>query len=100
VSGALLHGAAWRGRGSFISILAWLVFGLASGFIGRKVIASDGLGLQDALTLGVSGALLGGLLFSLFDATGITAANPWGIVLAVVGSAALLGASQLFWRRN
>ena len=48
-----------------MSILAWLVLGLISGFVGSKIVNKRGEGLILDIALGVVGAMVGGYLFSL-----------------------------------
>lgn len=75
-----------------MSILAWLFLGLISGFIGSKIIGSDGGNILVDIVVGMLGAFLGGFLFNLFGAHGITGFNLWSIVVAIVGSVVLLTA--------
>jgi uncharacterized membrane protein YeaQ/YmgE (transglycosylase-associated protein family) len=56
-----------------MSILAWIVLGLIAGFIGSKLVNKTGEGVILDIVLGVVGALVGGYLFSIFGAHGVTA---------------------------
>jgi uncharacterized membrane protein YeaQ/YmgE (transglycosylase-associated protein family) len=73
-----------------MSIFAWLVLGLISGFIGSKIVNGRGEGFFGDIIVGVVGALLGGFLFTHFGAQGVTGLNLWSILVAVAGSVALL----------
>ncbi len=75
-----------------MSILAWLVLGLVSGFIGSKVVNRTGSGLVGDIVLGIVGALVGGFIFNLFGASGVTGLNPYSLIVAVIGSVVVLGA--------
>ena len=75
-----------------MSILAWLVLGLVSGFIGSKVVNRTGSGLVGDILLGIVGAFVGGFIFNLFGASGVTGLNPYSLIVAVIGSVAVLGA--------
>ena len=75
-----------------MSILAWLVLGLVSGFIGSKVVNRTGSGLVGDIALGIVGALVGGFIFNLFGASGVTGLNPYSLIVAVIGSVVVLGA--------
>jgi uncharacterized membrane protein YeaQ/YmgE (transglycosylase-associated protein family) len=73
-----------------MSILSWIVLGLIAGFIGSKIVDSQGQGLWLNLVLGIVGAIVGGFLFSVFGATGITGFNIWSLIVAVIGSVVVL----------
>lgn len=73
-----------------MSIIAWLVLGLISGFIGSKIVDKHGAGLLGNIVVGIVGAFVGGYLFQLFGSRGVTGLNLWSIVVAVAGSVALL----------
>ncbi len=75
-----------------MSILAWLVLGLVSGFIGSKVVNRTGSGLVGDIVLGIVGAFVGGFIFNLFGASGVTGLNPYSLIVAVIGSVVVLGA--------
>lgn len=79
-----------------MSIIAWLVLGLISGFIGSKIVDNQGKGVVGDIVIGVIGALLGGFLFSLIGATGVTGFNLWSILVAVFGSVVLLYVAHAF----
>jgi uncharacterized membrane protein YeaQ/YmgE (transglycosylase-associated protein family) len=74
-------------------IVAWLVVGLAAGWLAAKVMGGGGYGLFGDLVLGLIGALVGGLLFGLLrgDAGVAGDAGLWGsIAVAFLGACALL----------
>jgi uncharacterized membrane protein YeaQ/YmgE (transglycosylase-associated protein family) len=73
-----------------MSILAWLVLGLVAGFIGSKIVNRTGEGLVLDIVLGIVGALVGGYLFSMFGAAGVTGFNVYSLFVAVVGAVLLL----------
>jgi len=75
-----------------MSILAWLVLGLAAGFIGSKVVNKTGSGLIGDIVLGVVGAMVGGFIFHLFGGSGVTGFNPYSLIVAVFGAVLVLGA--------
>ena len=55
-----------------MSVLGWILLGLIAGFIGSKIVNKSGQGMLLDIVLGIVGAIVGGLLFSLFGATGVT----------------------------
>ena len=73
-----------------MGIISWIILGLIAGFIGSKIVDSQGQGFWLNIALGIIGALVGGFLFSLFGATGVTGLNIWSIIVAIVGSVVVL----------
>jgi uncharacterized membrane protein YeaQ/YmgE (transglycosylase-associated protein family) len=73
-----------------MTIIAWILLGLVAGLLGSKIVDKRGAGLVVDIVLGVAGALVGGFLFTLAGATGITGFNLWSIFVAVIGSIAVL----------
>jgi uncharacterized membrane protein YeaQ/YmgE (transglycosylase-associated protein family) len=73
-----------------MGIIAWLVLGLIAGFIASKVVNHTGSGIIMDIVLGVVGALVGGFLFSIFGATGVTGFNIYSMIVAVVGAVVVL----------
>lgn len=73
-----------------MSIFGWILLGLVSGFLASKIVDKSGQGMLFDIFLGVIGALAGGFLFSLFGATGVTGFNIYSLIVAVIGSVAVL----------
>jgi uncharacterized membrane protein YeaQ/YmgE (transglycosylase-associated protein family) len=73
-----------------MSFIAWIVLGLIAGFIGNRVVNKHGEGILGNIIVGVVGAFLGGFLFNLFGASGVTGLNLWSILVAVIGAVMLL----------
>ena len=73
-----------------MSFIAWLVLGLIAGFIGSKIVNKSGSGLLLDIILGIVGAVVGGYLFSLFGASGVTGLNLYSLLVAVVGAVLVL----------
>jgi uncharacterized membrane protein YeaQ/YmgE (transglycosylase-associated protein family) len=71
-----------------MSVVAWIVLGLISGFIASNVVRSTGQGLLLDIVLGIIGAVVGGFLFTAIDATGVTSCNPYSMVVAIRGCSA------------
>jgi uncharacterized membrane protein YeaQ/YmgE (transglycosylase-associated protein family) len=74
-----------------MSIVAWIVFGLISGFIASKIVNKTGEGALVDILLGVVGAVVGGFLFNAFGAVGVTGFNIWSMFVAVIGAVVVLG---------
>ena len=73
-----------------MGILAWIVLGVVAGFIGSKIVNKSGDGLFLDLILGVVGAVVGGWVFSMFGARGVSGLNLYSLVVAVVGAVIVL----------
>jgi uncharacterized membrane protein YeaQ/YmgE (transglycosylase-associated protein family) len=73
-----------------MSILAWIVLGLIAGFIGSKIVNKRGEGLLLDIVLGVVGAVVGGFVFNLFGAAGVTGFNIYSLLVAVIGAIVVL----------
>ena len=73
-----------------MSILAWIVLGLISGFIASKIVNKRGEGLLLDIVLGIIGALVGGWLFHAFGAAGVTGLNLYSLLVAVAGAVVVL----------
>jgi uncharacterized membrane protein YeaQ/YmgE (transglycosylase-associated protein family) len=83
-----------------MSFLAWMVLGLVAGFIGSKLVNRRGEGILLDILLGIVGAFAGGWLFHIFGEPGISGLNLYSLLVAVVGSIALLVVYHLFRRRR
>src|SRR6266404_3470075 len=68
----------------------WIVLGLIAGFIGSKLVNKTGEGVILDIVLGVVGALVGGYLFSIFGAHGVTGLNLYSLFVAVIGAVVVL----------
>jgi uncharacterized membrane protein YeaQ/YmgE (transglycosylase-associated protein family) len=75
-----------------MSIISWIILGLIAGFIGSRIVNKQGQGMLLDMALGIVGAIVGGILFSFFGATGITGLNIWSMIVAIVGSVVVLWA--------
>jgi len=73
-----------------MSIIAWIVLGLISGFIASKIVNRTGEGVFLDIVLGVVGAVLGGFLFNLVGHAGVTGFDIRSMFVAVVGAVVFL----------
>jgi uncharacterized membrane protein YeaQ/YmgE (transglycosylase-associated protein family) len=73
-----------------MGIVSWIILGLIAGFIGSKIVNRQGQGFWLDIALGIVGALVGGFLFDLFGASGVTGLNIYSMIVAVVGSVVVL----------
>lgn len=73
-----------------MSILAWLVLGIVSGFIASKIVNKTGEGLIRDLILGIIGAVVGGWIMETFGKVGVTGLNIYSLVVAILGAVVVL----------
>src|SRR5512132_3416807 len=73
-----------------MSIVGWIILGLISGFIASKIVNKAGEGFFLDIALGVVGAIVGGLIFSAFGASGITGFNLYSMIVAIIGAIIVL----------
>ena len=73
-----------------MSILAWVILGLIAGFIGSKLVNKRGEGLFLDIVLVVIGAVVGGWVFNVFGAAGVSGLNIYSLVVAVIGAVLVL----------
>ena len=82
-----------------MSILSWIILGLIAGFIGSKIVNKTGQGVVLDIVLGIIGAVVGGTLFSLFGASGVTGLNIYSLIVAIVGAVVVLWVYHTFISR-
>jgi len=73
-----------------MSFFAWIILGLIAGFVGSKIVNKKGEGLLLDIVLGIVGAIVGGWLFSMLGASGVTGLNLYSLAVAVVGAIVVL----------
>ena len=71
-----------------MGVITWIILGLLAGFIASKIVNKHGEGLILDILLGIGGALVGGWIFTLLGASGVTGLNLYSLVVAVIGVAA------------
>jgi uncharacterized membrane protein YeaQ/YmgE (transglycosylase-associated protein family) len=84
--------------GPDLSIVGWLLVGLISGWLAGLFMKGSGYGIVLDIVLGLIGAFVGGLIFSLFvqGDTGF-----WGSIgVAFVGACILIAISRAFAPRR
>ncbi|AZO08082.1 MULTISPECIES: GlsB/YeaQ/YmgE family stress response membrane protein [unclassified Mesorhizobium] len=79
-----------------MSIISWIILGVVAGFIGSKIVDKSGQGIVLDIVLGIVGAVVGGLIFSAFGASGVTGLNIYSLIVAVIGSIVVLWAYHQF----
>ena len=73
-----------------MSVIGWIVLGLIAGFLGSKIVNKTGEGVILDIVLGIVGAIVGGWLFTVFGAQGVTGFNLYSMFVAVVGAVVVL----------
>jgi uncharacterized membrane protein YeaQ/YmgE (transglycosylase-associated protein family) len=75
-----------------MSILAWIILGGVAGWLASLVMNTDqSQGIFLNIIIGIVGAFLGGLAFSLFGGEGVTGFNLYSLLVALLGSVLLIG---------
>jgi uncharacterized membrane protein YeaQ/YmgE (transglycosylase-associated protein family) len=69
-----------------MSIIAWLILGLISGFVASKIVNRTGEGVLLDIVLGI----VGGFLFAQFGAAGVSGLNLYSMIVAVIGAIVVL----------
>ncbi len=81
--------------------LAWLIIGGIAGWLATMVMGTHyQQGLLLDIVVGIIGALIGGVLFGVIGAPGVTGFNVWSLFVAFIGAIVLLGLLRLFTGRN
>jgi uncharacterized membrane protein YeaQ/YmgE (transglycosylase-associated protein family) len=73
-----------------MSLIAWIILGLISGFIASKIVNHTGEGALLDIVLGIVGAVVGGFVFNAVGASGVSGLNLWSMFVAVVGAVLVL----------
>ena len=73
-----------------MSFLVWIILGLISGFIASKIVNKKGEGWLGDIVLGIIGAVVGGWLFGLLGAHGVTGFNVYSVLVSIVGAVVVL----------
>ena len=73
-----------------MSIIAWIVLGLISGYIGSLIVHKKGKGLWLNMAFGIVGAIVGGLISSAWGFSEFTGVNLYSMIVAIMGSVVVL----------
>jgi uncharacterized membrane protein YeaQ/YmgE (transglycosylase-associated protein family) len=81
--------------------LAWLIIGGVAGWLASIVMKTNrSQGMLLDIIVGIVGAFLGGFLFNLVGAPGVTGFNIWSLLVAFIGAIVLLGLIRMFNRSS
>lgn len=74
-----------------MNILLWIILGALAGWIASLIVRTNGQqGILMDIVVGIVGAFLGGFVFNLFGATGVSGFNIYSIIVAIIGAIILL----------
>ena len=73
-----------------MSIFSWIILGLIAGFIASRLVNHRGEGVVLDMLLGIVGAVVGGWIFRLFGASGVTHFGIYSLIVAIVGAIVVL----------
>ncbi|HEY1707822.1 MAG TPA: GlsB/YeaQ/YmgE family stress response membrane protein [Rhizomicrobium sp.] len=73
-----------------MSIIAWALLGLVSGYIASRVVNARGEGCLIDIALGLVGSMVGGFIFSRLGGEPITGFNLYSMFVAVIGAIVVL----------
>jgi len=79
-----------------MSLMPWIVLGLASGLIASGIDRARGQRVLINITLGIAGAVVGGWLFQTFAIVSAASPRHYSLMVALVGASALHVAFPLF----
>ena len=83
-----------------MSVIGWIILGLIAGFIASKIVNKSGEGVLLDIELGIVGAFVGGVLFSLVGAAPVTGLNIYSMVVATIGAITVLSLYHAFIGRR
>ena len=79
-----------------MELIAFLVLGGIAGWIASLVMGTDASqGIMLNVVVGVVGAFIGGLLFTMFGSSGVSGFNFYSLIVAVIGAVVLLWVVRL-----
>ena len=84
-----------------MSILGWIVLGGVAGWIASIITGrNDRMGCITNIVAGILGAIVGGWIFTLFGASGVTGFNLGSLLVAIVGAVVVLAVINLIFGRK
>jgi uncharacterized membrane protein YeaQ/YmgE (transglycosylase-associated protein family) len=89
-----------EGKNEMITLCLWLLAGVLAASAASRL--SSALAPDDIVVnsiAGILGALLGGVVFLIFDITPLHALNLWGFVIALVGAVIAISLVRLVAQR-
>ncbi len=73
------------------NFVVWVILGGLAGWIGSKIMSTEGQGLFTNIIVGIVGAFIGGFIMrNFFGGAGVTGLNIPSILVAIIGAVILL----------
>lgn len=70
-----------------MDFILWIIFGALAGWIASMLMKTDAQqGAIMNIVLGIVGAFIGGFIFNIFGASGVTGFNIYSMLVAVLGA--------------
>ena len=82
-----------------VNVLAWLLLGMVSGWAASHVFRAPDNGAFLHIAAGGMGAMIGGVVFLIFDTAPLSGFRPWGLGCALIGAAITIAIAQVVLRR-
>ena len=80
-----------------MGIVSWILVGFIAGLLAKLLVPGDDPGgLIVTTSIGIVGAVVGGILIGILGGAGATGFNVWSILVATLGAIILLFVYQLF----
>lgn len=74
-----------------MGLILFIILGGIAGWLASIIMKTNARqGLLLNIVVGIIGAFLGGLVFNLFGAYGVTGFNLWSLLVAIIGAVLLL----------
>lgn len=74
-----------------VGTIARIILGALSGWLASIIMGKNSqMGALANIVVGIVGAFIGGIVFRLIGAVGVTGLNLWSLIVSVVGSCILL----------
>lgn len=73
-----------------LSMLAWIVVGVAVGWLASVIVRDTSVGIVGAALIGALGAVIGGAIYVLFGSSSMSDFDGSSVVVAFIGSVVLL----------
>lgn len=80
-----------------MNLLLWIILGAISGWVASIITRSGTSTVMDVI-LGIVGALVGGLILSLFGQPGVTGFNLYSVLVSILGAVVLIYIGRMFSR--
>jgi uncharacterized membrane protein YeaQ/YmgE (transglycosylase-associated protein family) len=79
-----------------MGLISWIIVGFIAGALARMATGAPRRGCLTTIAIGILGGVIGGALFNAAGGEGITDFGLWSVLVAFVGSCALLFVLQAF----